>query len=52
MLLLLPRSGILCRNKLGSEAIQLAMSFFDLPIEKAGARNEGLDVGASVLTCL
>ncbi len=46
MLLLLPRFSILCRNKLGSEGIQLAVRFFDLGVHKADAGNERLDVGA------
>jgi hypothetical protein len=46
MLLFLPRLGILCRDKLGSEAVQLAVRLFDLPVQQADARDERLDVSA------
>ncbi len=36
----------LCRNKLGSKSVQLAMGLFDLPVQKADAPDERLDVGA------
>ena len=34
MLLRLPRFGILYRNELGRESVQLAVCFFDLPVYK------------------
>ena len=46
MLLRLPRFGILYRNELGRESVQLAVCFFDLPVYKADPRNERLDMGA------
>ena len=46
MLLLLPRPGLLCWDELGRESVQLAVCFFDLPVHKADARNERLDMGA------
>ena len=36
----------LCRNQLGSKSIQLAIGLFDLPVQKADAPDERLDVGA------
>ena len=46
MLLLLPRPGLLCWDELGRESVQLAVCFFDLPVHKADARNERLDMSA------
>ena len=46
MLLLPPRPCLLCWNEPGRQGIQPAMSLFDLPVHKADARNERLDMGA------
>ena len=46
MLLLPPRPGILCWDEPGWQGIQPAMSLFDLPVHKADARHERLDMGA------
>ena len=48
MLLLAPRLRLLCWDEPGRQGIQPAMSLFDLPVHKADARNERLDMGASV----
>ena len=46
MLLLPPRPGILCWDEPGWQGVQPAMSLFDLPVHKADARHERLDMGA------